>query len=71
MDKAGNVERKSKGKKQNKTKQTPLHHSALIGCGMKGVEIGPMDLSSSMRGLPNPLHEIRQRYVSKGRLEGS
>jgi 2-keto-3-deoxy-L-rhamnonate aldolase RhmA len=41
-----------------------IHQSAPIR-GVKGVEIGPTDLSSSTEGLPNSLHESRQRYAIK------
>lgn len=51
--------------KRTKSKKA-IPQSALIDCGMKGVEIGPMDLSSSTQGLPSSLHEIRQLYVLKG-----
>lgn len=62
-DKAGNVERESK---EENRKKKAIPQSALIDCGMKGVEIGSMDLSSSTQGLPSSLHEIRQLYVLKG-----
>lgn len=62
-NRAGNVERESKRKKKS------IHQSAQIGAGVKGVEIGPTDLSISTQGLPDALHDSRQRYASKADRE--